>query len=68
MGEIRIEPYPQREILSISEASEHLGFHKATLRRWADKGILPHFRTPGGQRRFYRDELDAFLQSLQPRR
>ena len=68
MGEIRIEQQPRREILSVSEAAEHLGFHKATIRRWADKGVLPHFRTPGGQRRFYVDELDSFLASLQPRR
>lgn len=64
MGESLIEPAERRRIMAISEVAEHLGFHIATIRRWSDQGALPHFRTPGGQRRFYQDEVDAFLESL----
>ncbi len=32
-----------------------------TVAGWADKGKLPSFRTPGGQRRFRREDVEAFL-------
>jgi excisionase family DNA binding protein len=50
--------------LTISEAARHLGVSLSTVRRWSDAGALPSYRTPGGQRRFSRDELDQFLRSL----
>jgi len=31
-------------------AKEQLGISVATLRSWADKGLIPSIRTPGGQR------------------
>ena len=31
------------------------------MRKWSDGGRLPAFYTPGGHRRFRRDDLDAFL-------
>jgi excisionase family DNA binding protein len=36
----------------------------ATVRRWSNDGHLHGYRTPGGQRRFSRDQLDGFLRSL----
>lgn len=32
-----------------------------TVAKWADDGRLPSFRTPGGQRRFRRDDIEALL-------
>lgn len=32
-----------------------------TVARWADDGKLPHFKTPGGQRRYRRADVEAFL-------
>lgn len=32
-----------------------------TVGKWADDGKLPSFRTPGGQRRFRRTDISAFL-------
>jgi excisionase family DNA binding protein len=51
--------------LSISEAARELGVSLGTVRRWSDAGYLKASRTPGGQRRFSREEIDEFLRSLQ---
>ena len=50
--------------LSTSEAARHLGVSLSTVRRWSDSGFLVGYRTPGGQRRFTIEQLDAFLASL----
>ena len=51
--------------LSTSEAARHLGVSLSTIRRWSDMGHLRGYRTPGGQRRFSVEQLDAFLTSLE---
>jgi excisionase family DNA binding protein len=51
--------------LSISEAARMLGVSLSTVRRWSDSGVLPSYRTPGGQRRYNREQLEGFLRSLQ---
>jgi excisionase family DNA binding protein len=53
--------------LTTSQAARHLGVSMSTVRRWADQGHLPTLRTPGGQRRFRPEQLDAFVASLRPR-
>ncbi|HMQ31009.1 MAG TPA: helix-turn-helix domain-containing protein [Chloroflexaceae bacterium] len=45
--------------LSLSAASRLLGVHSTTLRRWADAGAIPVYITPGGHRRFARDDIEA---------
>jgi excisionase family DNA binding protein len=47
-----------------SQAATYLGVSLATVRRWSNAGHLNGYRTPGGQRRFSRDQLDAFVRSL----
>src|SRR5512134_692739 len=47
--------------LPIGEASRLLGVHIDTVREWADAGMLPSYRTPGGHRRFSQSELRHFL-------
>ncbi|MCI0399209.1 MAG: helix-turn-helix domain-containing protein [Chloroflexi bacterium] len=47
--------------LNLGEAAQALGVHPATLRTWADSGEIPSQRTPGGHRRFRREDLDAWL-------
>ena len=47
-----------------SQAARYLGVSLATIRRWTDAGHLTCYRTPGGQRRFSRDQLDGFIASL----
>ena len=48
--------------LSLKQASEFLGVHFTTLRKWADEGELRVFRTPGGHRRFSLSDLRRFLE------
>jgi excisionase family DNA binding protein len=47
-----------------SQAATYLGVSLATVRRWSNDGHLHGYRTPGGQRRFSRDQLDTFVRSL----
>ena len=53
--------------LTASQAAHRLGVSISTIRRWSDAGHLAGYRTPGGQRRFSEQQLDSFLESLQPR-
>jgi excisionase family DNA binding protein len=51
--------------LSTSQAATALGVSLGTIRRWSDMGYLESYRTPGGQRRFSREQIDHFIESLQ---
>jgi excisionase family DNA binding protein len=51
-------------VFTASQAARYLGVSLATIRRWADAGHLSCYRTPGGQRRFSREQLDNFISSL----
>ena len=51
--------------LTTSQAARELGVSLSTVRRWSDLGYLRSYRTPGGQRRFSREQIDAFLASLE---
>ena len=61
----RIGPTANRLGLSTSQAARHLGVSLSTIRRWSDMGHLRGYRTPGGQRRFTVEQLDAFLSGLE---
>lgn len=52
-----------KQWLTLREAANMLGVHPATLRTWADAGIVPSFRTPGGHRRFALEDVEAFIQA-----
>ena len=51
-------------VFTSSQAAHYLGVSLATVRRWTDAGYLVGYRTPGGQRRFSREQLDGFIASL----
>ena len=53
-----------RLALSVSQVADRLGVSIGTVRRWADAGYLEGFRTPGGQRRFNSEQVEAFVASL----
>jgi len=56
---------PTRLGFTVSETARHLGVSISTVRRWSDAGHLHGYRTPGGQRRFTREQLDDFMRSLE---
>ena len=53
-----------RMVFTSSQAANYLGVSLATVRRWTDAGHISCYRTPGGQRRFSRDQLDNFVSSM----
>ena len=53
-----------QRFLNVSEAAEFLGVSAASLRKWSDQGLVPVYRTPGGQRRYSPPDLDEFLASM----
>lgn len=51
-----------RKSLSPRHAAEQLGITPDTLRRWERDGLIHSERTPGGQRRYRDDAIDALLE------
>jgi excisionase family DNA binding protein len=60
-----IAPNERRMVFTSSQAARYLGVSLATIRRWTDAGHIGCYRTPGGQRRFSRAQLDDFISSMQ---
>jgi excisionase family DNA binding protein len=56
------EQHQEGRWVSLGAACRLLGVNESTLRSWADGGVIRAFRTPGGHRRFLRDDLYASLQ------
>lgn len=54
----------RKRLMNVSEASTYLGVSAASLRNWSDKGLVPFYRTPGGQRRYELVDLDRFIDSM----
>lgn len=49
------------EWLTIGQAAKHLHMSISSMRRYDKAGTIPATRTPGGQRRWLRSDLDAWL-------
>ncbi|MDP9167488.1 MAG: helix-turn-helix domain-containing protein [Actinomycetota bacterium] len=47
--------------LTQSEVADLFRVSAVTVGKWADDGLLPHFKTPGGRRRFRREDVELFL-------
>lgn len=50
-------------LLTLDEASETLGVHPDTLRRWDNSGKFCSIKTKGGHRRYKKSQIDEFLQN-----
>lgn len=48
--------------ITLEEAAKIMGVCKATVRRYTARGILPHYRTPGNQRRFKLNDIIEFME------
>lgn len=53
-----------QRFFNVSDAAEFLGVSAASLRKWSDQGLVPVYRTPGGQRRYSAADLEEFLSSM----
>jgi excisionase family DNA binding protein len=58
---MRVVDSGREDWLTLGQAAKVLGVAQSTVRAWSDAGRLPVFYTPGGHRRFKRDDLDGFL-------
>lgn len=47
--------------MTSGQVARLFGVATETVIRWADEGKLAHFRTPGGQRRYRREDVETFL-------
>ena len=65
MPENHNQNHEHQLVFTSSQAARFLGVSLATIRRWTDAGYLTGYRTPGGQRRFSREQLEGFIDSLQ---
>ncbi len=52
--------------LTLGQAARYLGVAQSTIRKWSDQGRVPAFYTPGGHRRFRRNDLAAFIDRSGP--
>ena len=53
----REDPRP----LTPSQVARRFNVSVTTVGKWADEGLIPSFRTPGGQRRFHATDIDEFI-------
>lgn len=61
-----LSPSPsQGPWVSLGTAARLLGVNQATLRHWADRGLVPVFRTAGQHRRFLREQITTLAQQGQ---
>ncbi|GMQ93220.1 MAG: hypothetical protein BMS9Abin12_0697 [Acidimicrobiia bacterium] len=51
----------QEAVYIISVAAELVGMHPQTLRVYERRGLVDPYRTPGGTRRYSREDLDRLL-------
>jgi len=52
-----------KSLITIGEASSILGVSEVALRQWTDQGRIKAFITPGGHRRYSKEELKKFMSS-----
>ena len=54
-----------RRMLTVGQAADYIGARPSSIRKWSDRGLVPVYRTPGGQRRFSTDDLDELIRVKQ---
>jgi excisionase family DNA binding protein len=56
---------PDRRLLTTAEVARIFRVDPRTVARWANAGRIGWWRTPGGHKRFFEDEVRAFLNGSQ---
>ena len=51
------------EALTPSEVAGIFGVDPKTVTRWAQNGKISSFRTPGGHRRYWRSDVEAYMEA-----
>lgn len=59
---------PDEMFLTTGEAAERMGVHPDTLRRWANKGIVPVTRLQNGHRLFKPSDITREAHKLKEQR
>lgn len=49
------------DVMTPAEVAQVFRVDTKTVRRWVEAGKLPYFKTLGGHRRFYRKDIEKFL-------
>jgi excisionase family DNA binding protein len=49
------------DVFTPAEVAGILRVDPRTVSRWAKQGLLPCFRTPGGHRRFHREDVEKLI-------
>lgn len=52
---------PVQELLTSGEVAARFRVGRSTVRRWADTGRIPSFKTPTGQRRYRAADIEAVI-------
>ena len=52
----------EQKLLTIKNIKEAYGISRTTLINWEKKGLLSPIRTPGGQRRYRKEDMEKILQ------
>lgn len=55
----------ERNVFTTKEAAKYLGISTATIYRMEKQGLISSLRTPGGQRRFNRENIETYLRESQ---
>jgi excisionase family DNA binding protein len=50
---------PPEKLLTPAEVAERFAVDPKTVTRWAQHGLLPSIKTPGGHRRYRKSVVDA---------
>jgi len=52
-----------RVTLTPGEVAKRFRVDPKTVSRWGAQALLPSFRTPGGHRRFFLDDVEEFMRN-----
>ncbi len=52
-------------LLSVKKVQELYGISRRTLINWEEKGLLKPYRTPGGRRRYKKEDIERLMGMLE---